>query len=176
MRSAIILAALLFCTTAYSADPETTLATEGLGPVKIGMTKRQAEAALGKKLRLQYSMTSDDNSCTYASRVDGKDRDIAYMLIHGKIARIDIGVKPAQNKILTAAGVGQGSTESAVKKAYGKRLQISPHPYGDDDNWHYLTVDEAEHTRGIIFETDGKRITSFRAGVYLALGYIEGCD
>lgn len=176
MRRSLIVIALVCSTAAFSAGSETTLTPEGLGSVRIGMTKRQAEQALGKKLRVEYPMTTDDNSCSYAYRADGKDRDIGYMLIDGRIARIDIGVIPLRAKIVTTAGVGRGSTESAVRKAYGKRLQVSPHPYGDDDNWHYLTADEPDHKRGIIFETDGKRVTSFRAGIYPALGYIEGCN
>ena len=140
--------------TAVASTSETTLTPDGLGPVKIGMTKRQAEQALGKKLHVEYPMTTDSNSCSYAFRADGKDRDVGYMLIDSRIARIDIGVIPLRAKILTSAGVGRGSTENAVRKAYGKRLQVSPHPYGDDDSWHYLTVDEPDHKRGIIFETD----------------------
>lgn len=176
-----IAAGLLTFAAAFAAEPAKVLTPDGLGPVTIGMTTRQAEAALGAKLVRQMPNDADFDSCDYLSRRDGQEPDVAYMLSEGHIARVDIDLPrlgPRLSTVKTAEGIGIGSTEKAVKQAYGGQVKVEPHPYGDGsaDGWHYLRVDQPDHRRGYIFETDGKRVTSFRAGRHPELDLIEGCS
>jgi len=177
--SNVLLVFLVCCGTAFGAGSDTILTPGGLGPVKVGMTLREASQALGVKLKRESPNDPDSKYCDFAHRADGNDSEINYMIKDGHIARIDVGDAAHERSIIkTAEGVGLGSTERAVKKAYGRALKVEPHPYGDGDpdGWHYLVIDEPGHKRGIIFETDGRKVTSFRAGEYPALGYIEGCS
>jgi hypothetical protein len=149
----------------------------GISTLKIGMTIRQAERALGHKLAVDYT-ASDSEACGQASTALMDRQGYSIMVQDRIITRIDVGeTDPGKqaSPIITAEGVGIGSSETAVRKAYGKRLKVEPHPYLDDQG-HYLIVDEPGHKRGIIFETDLKQVTSFRAGLYPAVGYIEGCS
>jgi hypothetical protein len=156
------------------AADEHVLTSRGLGRVHVGMKLRQAEIALGANLRID-GPTSE--SCGMAERADGRDAGVLYMLEDGRITRVDVYPPKSKSqlgpRVVTAAGLGLGSTESAVRRAYGSALKIEAHPY--DERGHYLKIYDAGKQSGIIFETDGERVTSFRAGKYPALGYIEGC-
>lgn len=169
------LAALLLAFGAAACSQGTAdnvLTTQGLGKVKVGMTLEAAETALGSKLEVSYP---NDKSCGTGARADKIDDNVWYMLENGNVARIDVvsdGTHVAH--IVTAEGVGAGSTEKAVLDAYRGRVKIKPHPYLESQG-HYLVVDDSDHKHGIIFETDLKQVTSVRAGAYPALGYIEGC-
>jgi hypothetical protein len=162
-------AALALATQAAGAPAPLT--EDGLGPVHIGMTAPEAEHALGARLKIDYP---NGPSCGGGRRADGRDPDISYLFDNGRLARIDIDPPDASHALhMTAAGIHAGSTEADVKKAY-RRVITEPHPYTAPLG-HYLRVYTRGKAAGFIFETDGKRVVEFRAGVYPALGYIEGC-
>jgi len=163
-------AALLGACSQGAAD--NVLTTQGLGKVKVGMTLEAAETALGSKLEIGYP---NDKSCGTGGRADKMDDNVWYMFENGNVARIDVGNEGAHvARIVTAEGVGAGSTEKAVLDVYRGRVKVQPHPYLENQG-HYLVVDDPDHKHGIIFETDLEVVTSVRAGAYPALGYIEGC-
>lgn len=138
------------------------------------MTVREAEKALGAKLRLDYA--ADGNDCAYAFRTVDPDR--SYMIDGGRIVRIDIDIPRkghVRSRVATALGFGIGSSQRDIVRAYGHSLAIEPHPYLEDQG-SYLVIDSPGHRRGIIFETDHGKVTEFRAGLYPALSYIEGCS
>jgi hypothetical protein len=66
-----------------------------------------------------------------------------------------------------------GSTEREAHDAYRGRLRIQPHKY--DSTGHYLILDAADRKSALVLETDGKRVTSMRAGVRPAVDYVERC-
>jgi len=165
------IALAIFATAAVAAPALPPLTTEGLGPVRIGMTVKQAETALGGTLAVQWS--DGPAGCgTGSAKPAG---DIFYMFENRRLVRIDVEAidgKPANPAHATAAGIHIGSSEADVKKAYPNVI-VEGHPY--DEHGHYLRVYTDGRKAGFIFETDGRRVTTFRAGVYPALGYIEGC-
>ena len=57
---------------------------------------------------------------------------------------------------------------------YGSRLTQTPHPYSGPEG-HYLSLSDRDDTHRMIFETEGGRVTSFRAGRRPEVEYIEGC-
>ena len=154
------------------------LTMSGLGPVKIGMTVKQAEAALEARLRMVEPNDTDSQACQYAEREDGRDRNVSYMIEGGQITRIDIVAldRGAGHSMLvrTVAGIGIGATERAVRRAYGGSLVVKPHPY--DDAAHYLEVYGPGRKRALIFESGDGRVTSLRAGKRASVEYIEGCE
>jgi hypothetical protein len=161
--------------TTLPAQAQDVLAFDGLGKVKIGMSPSQAAQALGAKLKpMDPEM---DASCWTTERADDQAPGIWYMVQDGHIVRIDIGIgqdglKPA---IATAKGIGLGATEEDVVKAYGKGLKISPHPYGGPQD-HYLLLDAKPGKVGLLFEVEGGKVTTFRAGQHPALDLSEGCS
>lgn len=157
---------------AFAGD---VLTFDGLGKVKIGMSPGQAATALGAKLKpMDPEM---ETSCWTTERADGQAPGIWYMVQDGHIVRIDIdtdqdGHAPA---ITTAKGIGLGAREEDIIKAYGKGLKISPHPYGGPQD-HYLLLDAKPGKLGLLFEVEGGKVTTFRAGQHPALDLIEGCS
>ncbi|GAA0539223.1 hypothetical protein FHS83_003682 [Rhizomicrobium palustre] len=176
MRAMYLAAAILgWWTSAAAAEPALVATPLGIGGVKVGMTTQAAEKALGQKLKLDFSIAGE--ACAPAWTTKSRLQGYYLMVQDKRVTRIDIGLpKKASGHapILTPEGVGVGSSEAAVRKAYGKRLLIEPHPYLYDQG-HYLIVEDSDHKHGIIFETDTKRVTSYRTGLFSAVSYIEGC-
>jgi hypothetical protein len=97
------------------------------------------------------------------------------MVLRGRISRVDVG-RPSV--VRTASGVGIGSTEDEVMRTYAGRIRVEPHPYTGRRGGQYLIytpADPSDQHLSLIFETDGQRVVSFRAGLKDAVGLIEGC-
>jgi outer membrane protein assembly factor BamE (lipoprotein component of BamABCDE complex) len=135
------------------------------GPVKVGMTVSAASRALGVPLVKEQGM---EETCYYVSPRRGF-KDVAFMITNGRIARVDI----SSRGYATERGARVGDSEARIKSLYRGMVKVSQHPYVDG---HYLTVDMNRGRFSLIFETDGKRVTSFRAGKSPEVGYIEGCS
>lgn len=159
---------------AAASSPD-VLTMNGLGPVSVGMTVAAAEKALGAKLHVEYAEDTD-RGCGFAQRSDGRDPSTSYMVENGKVTRVDIdnSGQSVPSRVKTELGFGIGSLETDIEKAYGRKLSVQPHPYLEGEG-HYLVVNSPDKKRGIIFETDKGKVTSFRGGLYPALSYAEGC-
>jgi len=160
-----------------SAHRSTTmlLKPDRLGPVEVGMSVSQAEAALKAKLRVDYPDANPEGvGCGFATRVDRRDAAIAYMVEDGKITRIDVDTpkKPSayDHKIVSERGIGIGSTEIQIRRAYQKAAQFDPHPYAEG---HYVTIEGPKFS--VLFETEHGKVTTFRSGLNQSVQYIEGC-
>lgn len=156
----------------------------GIAPIRIGMTKADAEAVTGLhflgprilggcgELRPSPGMgdaTEDDYLPGVSLMVVGPRRGDLYL--HGRIVRVDV-FKPGYT---TAAGIGLGSSEAEVTSAYRPYVEVTPHEYASG---HYLTVrspDPALERYRIVFETDGHYVTSFRAGQRPQVEFVEHC-
>ena len=92
------------------------------------------------------------------------------------IIAIALGIGATTAKVFAAEGARVGDSEDAVRKLYGSRVSVTPHKY---TNGHYLTVTPmapSDSQYRIIFETDGKRVTRYRAGRLPQVAYVEGCS
>jgi hypothetical protein len=164
-RHCIVLVAF-FWLSASLAQAREILTFNGLAPVRIGMTMRQVERVLGKKLTINSLASEDEKECSQADRPG--DSKASYMFHAYKVVRIDIGEKG----IATPEGASVGTTESQLKEIYGPKATFSPHPYLDDRG-HYVKVQAPG--RELIFETEDGKVTSFRVGLPGAVELIEGC-
>jgi hypothetical protein len=171
LRSALAAAVVLVGASVHTpAAPEWKIMTSGFGPVRVGMTVREASDALGVKLAVQGPL-GDGEDCQYATPESGLD-GVAFMLIGGRVARVDVDSKT----YTTPTGAHVGMTEREIKALYPGRVRVTPHAYVDG---HYLTYTprDARDRRGrIVFETDGGRVTHIRAGRLPEVEYIEGCS
>jgi hypothetical protein len=164
-------------TTTTVPDGQLTSASrlrlDGIGPVRVGMTTAEASRVSGKQIRVASDSDSgpDPGSCGFARPEGGPD--IAFMVVDGKIQRVDIGPESA---VATVSGVRTGDAETEVHRVYGEHLRAEPHPYTEGGR--YLVYDSPEPSQLgllLIFETDGARVTSFRAGERAAVEAPEGC-
>src|ERR1700687_5232864 len=88
------------------------LSLHGIGPVRVGMTVAQARRALKRTLR-SSSRQASTGSCSYLEP-DGGPEGIYFMVVAGRIARIDI-LNP---RVETRAGARIGSREAQVRRLY----------------------------------------------------------
>lgn len=152
---------------APALKPTSRVATSGLGPVNIGMTKAQAERAAGTRIVYSGDGLGD---CRYAMP---RNRSIraSFMLIDNRVARVDV----FRRGIRTPSGVRVGDSEASVRRRFASQLVLSPH---ECTNGSYLEVvprDAKDRNRRVIFETDGSRVTLIRAGRLPEVRYVEGC-
>jgi len=165
-------------TTSAGLSDESRLGFEGIGPIKIGMTVAQAQAAVGKPIKVGEEYAAE--GCAFAE-VQGGPEELSFMVLRDKptdpwkIFRADVH---EGSPIATISGIRIGATEAQVAEAYsgkGGTYTVEPHPYTGPQG-HYLSYDtDGMGGKLLIFETDGKKVTSFRAGEHGAVQAIEGC-
>ncbi|MDF5734097.1 MAG: hypothetical protein PUP92_40545 [Rhizonema sp. PD38] len=142
----------------------------GIDTVRVGMTVAQASKASGTRL---VPTSQPNNSCYYVKPQTGL-RNLNFMVTNGRIARVDVQKDSA---ITTLKGARIGDTESKIKSLYPGQIKVTPHKYVNGG--HYLTLVPKNGTNTndrIVFETDGKRVTAFRAGKLPEVEYVEGCS
>lgn len=144
------------------------LTEDGLGQIQIGMTLDEA-VSMGL-LNDNPTMRSE---CDFAFPAVGSGipDGVSVMIVKRKVARIDVDT----GLVTTEDGAKIGDSEDRIKSIYGDELQVEPHKYTDG---HYMTVmgDSASAGKAIVFETDGKNVTMFRAGRLPEVKWVEGCS
>ncbi len=178
--------ALLLCAACQSADapapaPDSTTAVppaappppntagwvldpDGLGAARVGLTP---DALRGAGLTVEEDTVHFEPTCYYARIAEAPD-SVFFMIEEGTLARVDV----QSRQVKTADGLGVGDTEQAILARYPD-ARVEPHKYTDG---HYLVVPVSEGARAIVFETDGARVTEYRAGRQPAVEYVEGCS
>jgi hypothetical protein len=147
----------------YAQSSSFRISGSGFGPIRPGMTVKQASKAFGIKL---ISEGDPEGDCGYV-RAQRGFTDLGFMVIGVRIARVDTDSRVYQ----TAEGARVGDTEARIKRLYRGGVKIEPHKYIDG---HYIIVGNGKSA--IIFETDGKKVTMIRAGRYPEVGWVEGCS
>jgi len=172
MKRALFFVILSFCTAAASAaDTDLVLTATGLPFLPVGTKFSMLEQVLREKLPDIYQESRD---CVTMSTQHTDSMGVSFMLEGGHLSRVNLDyTAKGPSPIKTDKGVGLGSTEDDVKQAYGAALVVKPNRY--DPTWHYLVVDDPDHLHAIVFETNGKKVTSIHAGEYPSVGYTEGC-
>jgi hypothetical protein len=156
-------------------DGALALAADGLGPVRAGMPVADAERALGEALVPDEPAPGADadaddraewEACHYvtARHLPG----VGFMVAAGRIARVDV----VSQAFRTVEGAGIGTPEAELKRLY-PAATVEGHPYADFG--HFLMV-KASGGNALVFETDGKAVTAFRAGARRAVASVEGCE
>jgi len=75
----------------------------------------------------------------------------------------------------TDRGARLGTSGAQVQAVYGKSLQVRPHKYDSAGRYLVLVPDGGADSLRLIFETRGRVVTRYRAGVLPAVDYVEGC-
>ncbi len=94
------------------------------------------------------------------------------MVVKDTVVRVDVDTAG----VLTGEGAGVGDPEERVVTLYAGRVTVQPHKYTGPEG-HYLVVSIPPDTLlRIIFETDGRIVTRYRAGRRPAVDHVEGCS
>ena len=141
-----------------AAPAEWRVSEAGVGPIAIGMR--------GDDLQGKIDTLGRVGECVYAKPLE-RPAGVLVMLVDGTVTRIDV----IDSATPTAAGARVGDSEARVKELY-PAARVQPHKYTDG---HYLVVDTAPERR-LIFETDGMKVTRFRAGALPSVDWVEGCS
>ena len=152
------------------------LSLDGVGPVRVGMTLKEAAAAAGVPIELLDMPPGPE--CRYAvpDRAAGTGDELAFMVVDGRIARIDVGMM-GPDRIRTVSGIGKGSTEAEVRATYPGRIRVEPHPYIPNGRYLvYVPSDPGLRHLSLIFETVDGEVRSFRAGLTDQVSWTEGCS
>jgi hypothetical protein len=179
--AAISLVPLVSPAAAVERKVVSRLTADGLAPVRLGMKISAAERALGARLG-RLSRSSDgfskeneaSEACWLWRRRDGRNPGIVYMTERGSIVRIDTdGQMRNAERTMTGRGIGPGSPETVVQKAYGPDLQLEPHPIAAGTTW---AVIERGGSGGIRIEIRQGVVVAMFAARGDALDYPEGCS
>jgi|WetSurMetagenome_2_1015567.scaffolds.fasta_scaffold250123_2 hypothetical protein len=164
-----ILAAL--GTAAWAGDGDLVFSSKGLGMLPVGTRFHALEVILRQKLPDNFLVSPE---CTILTTKQVEPLGLSVMLEGGVVTRLSVEYTAnGPSPIKTAEGIGLGASEDEVKAAYGDKLRVRPNRY--DPTWHYLVVDAPDKKSAVIFETNGQKVTSMRAGDYPSVGYTEGC-
>jgi hypothetical protein len=147
-----------------SADTGWVVRPGSIGPVRIGMRAGEARRVLG------LPKGKGSEGCSYVAGTAGTRLRAKVMLSNDTVVRFDM----LDSAIATAEGARVGDTEDRIRQLYAGHVAEQPHKYVPGG--HYLIVKPAgESVERIIFETDGKVVTSYRAGRRPEVENVEGC-
>lgn len=141
----------------------------GIGNLRAGMTVAEARAIYPS---FKIPKSPDSAACTYAT-MDGLPQNVGVMVEGGKVVRVEVR---RSSNVATTTGARIGDSEEKIKSLYPSQVTVSPHKYTDG---HYLNVvptSKADSSYRIIFETDGKKVLRYHAGVRPQVEYVEGCS
>ena len=146
---------------------DAALTMQGMGPFQIGAT-----TATLRRLGARRPVPPEEPGGCHYWNVPSRP-DVLLMVVGDELVRIDI----RNRRYRTATGARVGMTEREVRRLYGPRLRVEPHPYTGPEG-HYLVFRQPRSTSGLIFETDARtgRVLSMRAGLWENVQWIEGCS
>jgi hypothetical protein len=152
---------------APATPPAWTVTPGGIGPIRIGWSIGELNAATGEQLRPTYQISDE---CDYL-RPARLPAGVNLMVVKDTVIRVDVDTAG----VLTGEGAGIGDTEARIIAMYPGQVEVQPHKYTGPEG-HYLVVTVPSDTLlRIIFETDGRIVTRYRAGRRPAVEYVEGC-
>lgn len=144
------------------------LSIRSFGPIRVGMTLPQANTAAGGPLIDDPAVMG--NCFSFTPR--GAPSSLRFVVSNGRISRIDV-TSPAY---ASRSGARVGQTEEEVMQLYAGQLEVSAHPPGAPRRTLTLVPkDAADRDHRMVFETDGRRVTSFRAGKLPEVLAPSGC-
>jgi len=145
------------------------LSEEGLGQILIGMN---LDDAVNMGLLNENPTMNAQCDFVFPAVGAGIPEGVGVMVVKGKVARIDVDT----GSVTTEDGAKIGDSEDRIKSIYGDEVQVEPHKFIEAG--HYMTVpgDSASAGKAIVFETDGKHVTAFRAGRLPEVKWVEGCS
>jgi hypothetical protein len=164
---------LLLGVSAHSLQAaDWTISLTGAGPVRLGVSVSSVRRLLGDA-GAQLAGNEPGVPLSDCAYLESKriPRGLGLMFANGRLVRIDVFEGPTK----TSDGVGIGDSEDRIKRLYPGRVTQEPHVYVDGG--HYLRyVPSGRSNVGILFETDGRQVTSFRVGTFAAIALVEGCS
>ena len=151
---------------APAPKPAWAVSPTGYGPIRVGWTVAELNAALNENLRPAYQ-ASDECDYVHPASVP---RRVNLMVVKDTVVRIDVDT----TGVLTDKGAGVGDSEQRISELYGP-VRVEFHKYRPGGH-NLIVTDPADSMLRIIFETDSGRVVRYRAGRRPPVDYVEGCS
>ena len=149
-----------------SSEPPWTVRAGGYGPIRVGWTVTELNAALNENVRPTYQ-ASDECDYIHPARLPVR---VNLMVVKDTVVRVDVDT----TGVLTEKGAGVGDTEQRIAELYGP-VTVQFHKYRPGGR-NLIVTDPADSMLRIIFETDSGRVVRYRAGRRPPVDYVEGCS
>ena len=136
------------------------------GPIGLGASLAESLPALAQPI----DTAAIADGCAYVTPMGGPDG--LKMMVEGRRlvrAEVTSGTTP------TAEGARIGDTEARVLELYPDARR-DPHKYTDGSYLVVIPGAPGDTLHRYVFETDGTRVTVYRAGLYPPVAYVEGCS
>ena len=151
------------------------LTANGFGPLRIGMTRAEVEAALGPDANPDAVGGPDPASCDQF-RPERAPEGLLVMLENGVLTSVWL---TRNATVETDRALNIGDPASEVKRVYGDAAELMPHKYESAPS-EYITVwTSADHTspaaRGIKYEIGQDGLVKSIAGGGPSISDVEGC-
>ena len=153
----------------HDSVSEVALNEDGLGPIQVGMTL--AEAVNMGVLNENPTMKKECDF-VFPAVGAGVPDNVGVMIVRGKVARIDVDT----GSVTTEDGAKIGDTEDKIRSIYDGDVLVEPHKYVTGGHYMIVMGDSASAGKAIVFETNGKVVTNFRAGRLPEVKWVEGCS
>ncbi|WP_293102267.1 hypothetical protein [Moorena sp. SIOASIH] len=147
------------------------IAINGIGPITVGMTVKEASQAGQVKL-VQQTSGGEERGCLFYDP-EGIE-NIGFMVTEGKIARVYI----SSPEISTLSGVKVGDNLEKVMSVYGKKIEIYPHVYVPGGKYAlFVPTDSSDKNYRVMFEANAEgKVVGISAGKLPEVRYLEGCS
>lgn len=150
----------------------------GLAPATAGQSRRQAEAALGKPFKPEpkpagraapAAASASAPACQYQAIENHPG--VRFTVAAGVLSRAET----RDARYATLSGVRVGDTLDRARQAYGKRLNVGPHPYFDKGQT--LSVYSPDRQFALVMESNNSgHIITLRGGRLPDVAWLEGCS
>jgi hypothetical protein len=153
----------------HDSVSEVSLNEDGLGPIQVGMTLADA---VNMGILNENPNMKKECDFVFPAVGAGVPDNVGVMIVRGKVARIDVDT----GSVTTEDGAKIGDTEEKIRSIYNGDVQVEPHKYVTGGHYMIVMGDSASAGKAIVFETNGKVVTSFRAGRLPEVKWVEGCS
>jgi hypothetical protein len=153
----------------HDSVSEVSLNEDGLGPIQVGMTLADA---VNMGILNENPNMKKDCDFVFPAVGAGVPDNVGVRIVRGKVARIDVDT----GSVTTEDGAKIGDTEEKIRSIYNGDLQVEPHKYVTGGHYMIVMGDSASAGKAIVFETNGKVVTNFRAGRLPEVKWVEGCS
>jgi curved DNA-binding protein CbpA len=140
---------------------------DGIGPVLIGMTVREASVASGQDLVRKSNDQAVESPRCYHVWPEHGPKGLSFMVLNEHVARVEV----SNELITTVSGAHVNESEAEILSMYqGVEVRQNRH----NPVWHNLIV-FPNSLRQLNFLTDGSRVVTLMAGQMPAVQFVEGC-
>lgn len=164
-RVALLLVVLSLPAASVGRQDEWRVSLRSIGPIQFGMPVSEAR----RLLRDRGAAPAGDCDFWQPRNVPP---GVSFLVEHNRVMRVDVD----SATVATASGARVGDSEARILELYGDRIVRRPHEYLDGSYLTYVPRDAADTNFRLVFETDGRRVTTFRAGRRPTVEYVEGCS